>query len=251
MALLVGMAIHPVAIAASGKIPLATGDYPPYVVQEGPEPGVFVEILSAVFHEMHQEFTLVFVPWARAEALAKQGEVFATFPYRVTEERKHVFDFSSAVITDTGRFFGKRGGKVDPSFEWKKLSDLRPYVIGGVHGYWYESVFKNEGLTVVYSYSDENSFKSLSVGRVDLVPTSELVGWSLIQKLDAGQKAGYFALGTPLNQSDLCLMVSRNYAGSDQLLQSFNKALARIRAKGVYAAILNKYDLGKPGKGGP
>ncbi len=226
---------------AKVRIPLATGEYAPYVSQSAEGKGFFVELLVVIFKEMGTEFECTFMPWPRGEALTQEGLYFATFPYLVTEERRKTFDFSDGVVFYRGRFFARKGGKVDPTFSWKTYNDLKPYVIGGVRGNWYEPEFKAAGLNVVYSYSEEVNLKALSQARVDLAAESESVGWHMILRIDPGHVDDYFTLAKPTSESELCLMVSRKYPGSAELLKTFNAALARARAKGAFAAILKKY----------
>lgn len=226
-----------------GKVALVTGEWAPYTSQSMDGKGFFVEIVDAVFKQMKATYSLSFVPWARAEEMVKNGDAFACLPYTVTDERKAVYDFSDIVAKSTGRFFAIKGGRVPAAFAWNTYADLKPYTIGGVWGYWFEDSFKSAGLRVDNADKDDSNAKKLSAMRIDLWPTDELVGWQLIKSVDPQNLGNYFTLAKPLNESALCLMVSRNYPQGAAILAKFNTALDAIKKNGVYKAILAKYNL--------
>lgn len=143
-----------------GKIALATGEWAPYTSEAMDGKGFFMEIVDAVFKQMRKGYTLSFVPWTRAEAMVKAGDAFAYLPYTITDERKAVYDFSAVVAKSTGTFLAFKGGKVPASFTWDTYSDLRPFIIGGVQGYWFEGPFKAAGLHVDDADNDDSNAKN-------------------------------------------------------------------------------------------
>lgn len=229
--------------AQAQRITLVTGEWAPYVSATMDRKGFFMEITDATFKEMGTAYDISFVPWSRAEAMVKEGTAFAALPYAPTEERMSTFDFSDEVAKSTGKLFAIKGGRVATTFSWSSYTDLKPFTIGGVRGYWYEPIFKEAALFVDYANADDLNVKKLSNMRVDLMPMDELGGWFLIKKLDPTNVDKYFTLEKPLSNSSLRLMVSRSYPDSVVILARFNLALAKIRKNGVYDAILRKYNL--------
>lgn len=231
-------------VFAQGKtVVLVTGEWAPYTSEKMDGQGFFTEVVSAVFKEMAVQTKIEFVPWARAEEMVKAGTAFAAIPYTDTDERKAIFDFSDQVANSTGRFFVLQDGKVAKTFDWKVYADLKAYSFGGVPGYWYEKPFKDAGLKVEYTDSEESNIKKLYSGRVDVITTDELVGWQIIKKLYPTEISKFRTLKNPTNSSELKLMVSRKYPDAKATLTSFNTALAKIKKNGVYAGILKKYNL--------
>jgi polar amino acid transport system substrate-binding protein len=228
--------------AASAEILLTTGEWEPYTSEKMEGLGAFTEIVSAVFKEMGQHPKYLFYPWKRGEAETKDGKVFAIFPYIVTDERKKDFDFSDPVMISTGKlFYLPERHKAEIVYD--KLEDLQAYTIGGTLGYWYETPFKQAGLQVDYTSSDEQNFQKLYAGRVDLAATEELVGWALIRKLYPQEENRFATVKKPLNKDPLRLMISRQYPGAAELTQRFNAALKAIYAKGIAQKILEKYGI--------
>lgn len=222
------------------EIILATGEWYPYTSEMTEGHGAFTEIVSAVFEEMGLQPVYQFVPWKRAEKMVEAGEVFAAFPYIKNEKRQKIFDFSEIITFSTGRFF-YRTQRFSEEVPYKILNDLKPYKIGAVRGYWYEPQLEKAQLDTYYVNSEKQIIQMLYMGRVDLAPLDELVGWHLIRQLFPLDTQSFKTLRKPLNQSGLHLLVSRNYQNARILTKQFNEALALIRQKGIYQKILNRH----------
>jgi polar amino acid transport system substrate-binding protein len=230
------------AATAPIQILLATGEWKPYTSEKMEGLGAFTEIVSAAFEEMGQKPRYVFYPWKRAESETKDGKVFATFPYIMTDERKKDFDFSDPVMISTGKFF-YLPERHKSEIVYNQLEDLQAYRVGGTLGYWYETPFKQAGLQVDYTSSDEQNIQKLYLDRVDLIASEELVGWAIIRALYPQEVNRFATVKKPLNEDPLRLMISKQYPGAAELTQRFNAALKAIYAKGIAQKILEKYGL--------
>ena len=230
-------------LQGSARVVLVTGEWAPYTSESMEGKGFFMEIVSAVFKQMGRDYEVSFMPWTRAEDMVKNGDAFAALPYAINDERRVSFNFSDPVARSTGMLFAVKGGQVATNFAWKTLADLKPYILGGVRGYWYEGEFKAAGLDVQYTSDEESNMRRFAAKRYDLMPMDELGGWLLIKKVDPQNVGNYFTLSKPLNSSTLHLMVSRSYPQSAAILVEFNTALTKILKNGVYGAILKKYNL--------
>lgn len=230
-------------IYGAQKIVLATGEWEPYTSEKMKDQGFFTEIVTAVFKELNIEVEYKFLPWKRCEDMATKGDVFAAFPYMITEERKKTFDFTDTVAKSTGKFFYHKGGNIKDGFNWNSYADLKSYKVGGTLGYWYEKDFQAAGLNTEFVPNEDSSFKKLQMNRIDLAASDELVGWQLIKSLFPKEVSNFDTLDKPLNESELCLMVSKAYPDSKNLTEKFNTGLKKIKEKGIYSAILKKYNI--------
>jgi polar amino acid transport system substrate-binding protein len=230
------------AVAELKTVDLATGEWEPYTSESMPSKGAFTEIVSAAFQDMGIKPRYGFYPWKRAEIMTQYGEIFAVFPYKITDERKLVYHFSDPVMKSTGRFFYyKKYTPQEPLF--RKLSDLSSIKIGGVLGYWYEPLFTKEKLSMEYVATDSQNLMKLYSNRVQLMACDELVGWAMIKKKYPNEVTRFGTLSTPMNQDDLRLMVSQSYPNSIEILKAFNASLHKLKKNGKIAAILEKYNL--------
>jgi polar amino acid transport system substrate-binding protein len=232
--------------ANSGEVILTTGDWPPYVFEQGSDPGPIAAIITAAFKEAGITPKFVFYPWKRAEDEVRQGNAFAAFPYAVTTERQKEFDFSDPMYTVQSKFFYHKKYHPD-GIPFEKLEDLRSYRIGGLLGSWYETTFKEAGLQVEYTASMDQSVDKLALGRIDLAVEEENTVWDIIRKKYPNEVDQFATLPKSLEhpglRDDLSLLVSRSYPNSAELLAKFNTGLAAIRANGTYKQILEKYKL--------
>ena len=227
---------------ATERVKILTGEWAPYTSENLEGYGFFAEIITAVFEEMGMQVDYEFHTWKRCESLLKSGEAFAAMPYVVTEERKKYYDFSNVVAVSTGRFFYLKA-KIHEEVLWEKYTDLKPYRVGGVLGYWYERPFIEAKLTVEFVQAEEGIMKRLQAGRVDLVPMDELVGWAMLKNIAPNELADFDTLKKPINVSELHLMISKNYPNANEIREKFNVALKTIKRNGVYSRILKKYNI--------
>ncbi len=225
-----------------GDIPISTGDWEPYVSSRREGNGLVAEIVTAAFREVGDTVRFEFVPWSRAENNVKAGKTYAAFPYVKNAEREAIYDFSHRVFYSTGRlFYYKPVMKQEVKFS--KPEDLVNHKVGGVRGYWYVDPWTKAGVKLDLSNSDEQNFRKLQAGRVDLIVAEELVGRGLIQELFPDKTDQFQTLPTPTDQSELFLLVSRSYPNAVEITKRFNDGLDRIKKKGVYKKILAKYGI--------
>ena len=78
--------------------------------------------------------------------------------------------------------------------------------------------------------SDEQNFMKLYSKRVDIVPTDEVVGNYIIEKLYPEEKEKFDIMDGVLNRSELRIMVSKKYPNYKQILEKFNNGIKKINA---------------------
>lgn len=205
--------------AETDTVILATGDWQPYVVKDKPETGIFTQIVINVFNTMGMKTKFVYAPWKRVEVIVNKGQAFAAIPYSYTNERAKIFNYSIPIMDSTYIFLYNKK-RYPNGIHYKELNDLKSYRIGGVIGYWYDSLFKEAGLNVEYVASDEQSIKKLYSGRIDLAATDTLVGQMLIKELYPKQTEVFGELAPSFAHQCLHLMVSKHYPNAEQLTQN-------------------------------
>ncbi len=189
-------------------------------------------------------FKFRFLPWPRCELAVQDLQVWATMPYVPTPERDAKFLFSQPLYAKKTVLFYYQHDEGQYPQTFTDLRELQPYKMGGVRGYYYETMFADAGLTLDLATSEESSFKKLRAGRVDMVPAVDGVGWDVIHKnFSVDEQRGFHTLETPLAVGHNFLMTSRNYPQTEQLLERFNQALAKLRRNGVYKEIAERHGL--------
>lgn len=231
------------AQAAPPVLVIATSELPPYVSAE-PQNSFLTTLLPEVAKEMGVVFEFRFMPWPRCEIAVDTLQVWATMPYVPSSEREQKFLFSEPLYSKRTMLFHYDNGGPSPARTFTSLSELHPYKLGGVRGYYYQSLFAQAGLELELASSEELSFRKLRAGRVDLVPAVETVGWSVIRNtFTAEEQSRFDVLDTPLNVGHNYLMTSNRYPNATQLLERFNTALSTLRENGVYHRVAERHGI--------
>jgi len=233
------------AAAKAEPIKLATGEWAPYVSESLEKKGFLMEIISEVFKEMHLEADYVFYPWRRCYESVVMGKVWAAFPYSYTKERAEEVLFSDKITFSVTRFFTHKTSKgyqlAEKPGSYNTLSDLKPYRIGGVIGYFYEQDFNRAGLHMDYVSKEIHAIEKLIMGRIDFFPVNELVGWYIIKNNFSNHAERFSVLEKPYSTNDLNLIVSKKYPDAINLLKRFNAALEIVKDRYIYKSILERY----------
>ncbi|MGD9368270.1 MAG: transporter substrate-binding domain-containing protein [Desulfobacteraceae bacterium] len=215
------------------NLTMATGEWIPFTSASMAHFGEFTKSVTIVLNEMGAEPDYRFYPWGRCFDSVEKGRVWAAFPYSYTVERAKKVWYSDKLSCSKTVFFYYNGEGPPREYHFERLEDLKPYRIGGVTGYFYEESFKNAGLLVDYVNKEINAMEKLKMGRIDLMPVNERVGWRLIKTHFPDDAHKFKTLAKPLDVTHLRLIVSKDYPGSKNLLQRFNNALQRCIHKGL------------------
>jgi polar amino acid transport system substrate-binding protein len=215
------------------SIPMATGEWAPFTSENMKDYGEFTKNVTIVFKEMGVEPDYLFYPWRRCFDSVIKGRVWAAFPYSYTKKRAGKVWFTNKLSCSKTVFFYYFQGKSPKKYHYNSLEDLNSYRIGGVTGYFYEELFKDADLKVDYVNKEINAMEKLKIGRIDLMPVNELVGWNLIKTHFPHDAHNFKTLTKPLNIMPLHLIVSKDYPESRKLFDRFNQALQRCLEKGL------------------
>ncbi|MFO7748900.1 MAG: transporter substrate-binding domain-containing protein [Desulfobacteraceae bacterium] len=228
-------------LSGSGEqLVIMTGQWPPYVSPTMENLGFTAEIVTRACRAAGLDAVIEFAPWPRCEAGVENGKIFAAMPYTRTDKREK-FAFFSRPIGESKTLLVYNSQKHE-KISFQKVKDLKPLLVGGVRGYFYQPLFENAGLCVDYSENETALLKKLLYKRIDIAPVNELVGCSIINTEFAGRQDHFTACAKPLSIDPLSLMVSKKYPESALLLQKFNRGLATIMKNGVYRSILTRQE---------
>lgn len=224
------------------SIPIATNDYPPFTSSDSEHPGFMQDLISRAFAMQDIEVSYQIAPWKRCETLLEKGQVYAATPYYKTKEREARFDFSTEVITTKNVFF-YHVERFKTAPRWLTLKDLRPYVVGGVLGYWYEPEFRLAGLTLHYSGSDLTNLELLINQRIDFTLISEITGRYLIEQTYPRRAHLIKNMDKPHSVLAFHLMISRHYPNYHFLNTQFSEGLNQLKKRGIYQALKKQYGI--------
>jgi polar amino acid transport system substrate-binding protein len=176
---------------------------------------------------------LRYTSWPLAEQGLKTGNVVAAFPYSVSDERRKMYDFSAPLSFKTNYFFYYKPKLPNAPASFKSLDELKSFRIGVQRGYWYESLFASHQLNLLYTADEESALRQMQDGHLDLAPLEKERSQYLIHQLAPGREAEFGVIATPLGKSTpLAVMFSRDFPGSAQLQEAFEKARQELVNEG-------------------
>lgn len=212
---------------------LVSGEWPPYVSADLPGQGASSVLVRKVLAEAGFELQIKLESWPRAEAMVRQGEVFAAFPYLKTPERDKAFDFSTAFLP-AGASYLFYYRPLRPNLpELHSIADLAGLRVTSAKGYWYEPAFARARIPLLFANDEAQQLRLLKHGRGDVALLNYYQGWYLIQRQYGKESASFASYPYPLEHAaELSLLVSRHYPESAQLLQRINAAIARLTGNG-------------------
>ena len=237
--LLLILALLACAASARAEQPtrLATGnDYKPFSDESLPEGGMITDIVTTVFRQIGYEPEVHFLSWTRGYNLTKQAHFLGTFPYVKTPERMEEFYYSDPIYTIVTRFFVQ----AESDIVYNTKSDLKGLTVCKPLGYNLTDIqdFLDKDILAMQRPSTmESCFNMLRLGRVNLVPINEHVGWSVVNQNPS--HAGHFkVLEKTLQEDGLYLMISRNYPDGMAIMQDFNSSLQEMKDDGRLESII-------------
>lgn len=245
---LAAMMCAPVIALAQQSLVIATNIYPPYINEEV-ENSFLPALLAEIGKEMDVTFEVKILPWKRCEQEVGDLGAWGAIPYTRNAEREMGFLFSDPLYVADSHFFAYRtpddANRRPPPETYDDLTDLLPWRIGGIQGYYYQPLFEEAGLIVEYAHSERQNFQRLQLGRIDLVPAATTVGWHSIKTLfPPAIAANFYTLPKPLvEDAALHLMTSKNYPNNHALLARFNAALREVQGNGTFAQLVDQFGL--------
>lgn len=232
--------LAPCSVDAAETVRLVTGDdYKPFTDQTLPQGGMITEIVDHVFQAMGHQAEIEYLSWNRGYRLSEEGVFLGAFPYVKTPERLEAFYFSDPIYTITTRFFVRQ----DSPISFDRDSDLKGLSVCKPLGYNLTDIqpFLDQNLIDMQRPSTmESCFGMLRLGRVDLVPINEHVGWQMARQV-VGQDAVFRVLEKPLQQDGLHLIVTKKNPQGRDILGRFNAILRQMRDDGRLDAIIRRH----------
>lgn len=233
------------ALWAKDAIRISNGEWEPYLSQYVYEYGVASHIVSEAFKIEGVDVTWGFFPWSRAYELTKQGSWDASAVWWDTPDARAHFWVSEPVVKTSFVFFHLKS----TPFNWKDTQDLTGLKIGFTRGFDYGVDFMQalgqKKLTVDITTSDEQNFKKLLTGRIDIFPNDPIVGQAqLHNNFTPAEQALFTHHPKVFAQKSLHLIISKQIHNGKQLLSKFNAGLRKLKKSGQLNVILQNQQKG-------
>lgn len=235
---------------AKQTIKISTSEWPPYISKDSPNYGYISQTIEEAFALVDIDVEFVFMPWARAYQEAKVGHVSATSYWYKDHKHAEYFYFSEPLSSEKVVFFRLKSEK--PS-TWQSLSDFDGLAIGLTRSFTYTKELwqyaENNSDSISIVTTDEQNFKKLLLGRIDITPAQEIVGWSHLQSLFAKVQINRVEMmQPPLTIQTGHLLFPKVNKNSKELLKQFNEGLSILTKNGRLEELKEQLILGRYSK---
>lgn len=221
------------------QVVLATTSWEPYIGPDLPGQGYVAEVAREALARSGHSLRLVFLPWARAVHMARQGKVDGYLPEYESKELRAEFLFSEPFPGGPVGFFKRRS---QPHVPWPGLNSLKPLRIGVVRGYVNTPEFDaRTDLRKQYANDDATNLRMLLAGRIDLMLADRNVGHALARMHSA--QADIEFLLPPLEEKNLYVCFPLQLPASAGLAKAFNNGLTTLRKDGSLTRLRARHGL--------
>lgn len=224
--------------AHARQFTVLTGEWLPYVSETLEGGGAMACIIEKSVEAAGHSVNFSFVPWPRNQIEVQSGAALASFPWSRTESFEETCHVSDPLGMHRMVFFYLKDKL--PGWDYTGFEDLKQLRVGGSRGYAYVEMFEKAGVRADYAQDAEKSFAKLLSDRVDVVPESEAVGWTILEARHLKDFDRVAVARTPLFELPLHLMVSKKHPDGSEFLKVFERGLAIIKEDGRYEEILLK-----------
>ena len=208
--------ISPTPVTTSNESIVATGDWPPYIVEnagsqaDGREHGPLAAFVTEMFRLAGYKINLKFYKWEDALDAVESGEAIAAFPYAPEadipspnrqkenenngEKKKRTdrFWFTESFFPFPHVLYYKRDRiRVADLARWVETANPKKrYRLGRVEGYalWPKIVHSVKEISGPYA-DIKKAFEALNDGKIDLLPESPHVGSMLLRARAPGLRS--------------------------------------------------------------
>jgi polar amino acid transport system substrate-binding protein len=221
--------------AMAAELRLVSADFDPYSFSDGKgSKGVMYEVVQEIARRVGQNNFIEFVPWARAQTIAKTQPNVGILPLARVPERESDYVWLLEILHDPYVFFAKK----DTQFDISILEAVKNLRIGTFGGSLAEVLLQKKGFKNFKSVTtDLQNVLMLKANRIDV--------WvaPLSFKNRYKEKGG---LGEDDLRVGATLIYLKEYLGASKNLDAvtikkWRDAFQEMKKDGTYAALMKKY----------
>ncbi len=219
--------------AGARELLLTTENYPPFNMQEeGTQRivGISTDIVRQIMVRAGINYSIKFLPWQRAYAMALQQPDTCVFSTTLTEDRKPKFKWVGPLVRNDWIFFGR----ADANLRIESLADARAHVVGGYKGDATAIYLEQQGFSLDLASHDHVNPAKLAAGRFDVWATGNHLGPYLAQQAGVDIKPLFTFKKTVMG-------LACNRGLEDELVQRLNDILNDLIEEGVVSEVAARY----------
>ncbi|NJR13411.1 MAG: transporter substrate-binding domain-containing protein [Phyllobacteriaceae bacterium] len=230
------------AMAEPVRVGVAAEPYPPFTSPDasGKWVGWEVEFMDAVCAEAKLECVLTPVAWDAIIPALTENKIDAIMSsMSITEERMKTIDFSNKYYNTPAAIAASKGSGITATPE-----GLAGKIIGvqvsTIHADYADKIFAPTAAEVKIYQTQDEANQDMAAGRVDAILADSLVMADFV-KSDSGAACCEIVGNVADDPAILGLGVGVGLRKGDPMKETFNAAIAAVRASGKYDEISKKY----------
>ena len=221
------------------KVAMVTTPWEPFFSEHLPDGGVITEIAMTAFEREGHQASIAWYPWVRALKLVEYGSADVVMGAYYSQERSLNYLYSDPIDDIEIGLMARSELGVD---HYQTLQDLKLYRIGAMRGWVYTEEFDNaDFLDKRLIVNHVAAVRMLFANRIDLLAASVQVFKHEVSLLADKETVNSVVLKPLLGKKQLYMMFNKVDDRTAQLVDVFNRGLAKIRADGTFDKILSKH----------
>jgi len=234
--LLILFFLIPLLAAEEKKVTIATTDWPPYYGKNLRQGGPITELTNTAFKKVGLKTKVLWVPWARAQELVKNGNMDILMGCYKTPEREKVYSFSNEPLGYAVTGIYSLNDRVKKVSTLEELDNV--HVCHLIKTSVDPNFDKSTSIKKTAVSTEVSCLKMLIANRVDAIAGSQFVFKTLLKQIKANVK-----LKTILtfNKTPMYNAISKKINNHKKLKDAFDKGLNLIKKDQTYEKIMKKH----------
>ncbi|AVJ24978.1 MULTISPECIES: ABC transporter substrate-binding protein [Pseudomonas] len=222
------------------RLRLVADGWPPFTDATLINGGLATDIVSTALARAGYASDFEQVPWARALKGVGDGRYDVLINAWYDESRTQFGQFSAEYLLNRVRFL-KRS---DDDIVYHSLARLRDETIAVVRGYAYSAAFDQDTqLQKVPVHNFAMAVRMLAARRVRLTLEDEYVARYYLARESPRVRNAVAFVDKPLSENSLHILVSLKNPEHAQIVASFDREIARMKADGSYARLMKTHGM--------
>lgn len=202
--------------------------------------GIITDITLEVFKEAKLETSIEFVPLDKLREETYKGVYTVAQPLVKTEADAANFYYSEPLYKILNVFFVQKNDDFEYTDD-KDLKGKRIAITKGVSIKELDVLAKKRKIEIVPALTLEIAFQMLADGEVDMIAAPQLVGLLTLKNMTVLNRDNFRMLDNNIGTDELYAVVSKNHPNGEEIIEKFNKTLARMKLDDKIEAIINKH----------
>lgn len=235
------LSLRPVQ-AGGGKIIISSDNHPPLIQGDespGNEPGIMTDIVRAAFRAKGVRVEYLAIPAARISWSLLENKVSATvgpLGWFDAKNARHRVHFIPVYPASFHLYYMRE--RFPQGLSYTDLEELKPYKIGYMHGGAANGLLEKAGLSVERVNDRDQNTRKLFLGRIDLLVTESIGGWTSIRNVYPNQVDKFRMVKKVLMEAPGGIIFIKDQLN---LIQTFQAGFSEIKQNGIYMNIVNRY----------